>query len=315
MRCWQMVLLVLGSMFAAEGAAVAAEGAAVAAEGAAGGAGPVPKRFSLSLKNENARATFYRIGKESGQTVLPDSTLNRGLVTAEWKDVTVEEALEAACKQLNASWRRVYLPPGTAANADNVSQIYRSLVAFEPGMGRGTVLLLNAKLPAEYEKVMEQPDTAFRRAYLDLRLHTPLVPQRAAGDDGKPWQPGDTLTPAKLARLSGDLLSALSQMSPEERQAALQAQIASQMEAFARNPQMMAQFVKESAGIQLQFMAQNPELVQTITQSAMQAQIEVIQQMTPEQRQAWAKAQMDVIKQIPPEQMKQLTDLMRPPAK
>ncbi|MDH7568716.1 MAG: hypothetical protein QHJ73_03930, partial [Armatimonadota bacterium] len=245
----------------------------------------------------------------------------RGAITADWKEVTVEEALTEACRQIGAAWKRVYIPPGTAVNADNVSQIYRNLralvagglVVLDPQTGRGTVLLLNTPLPNEYREVMEAPNTGFRRAYLVLREHVPLVPAQLPPDDGHPWQPGEPLTPAKMARLQADTLAALSRMSPEERQAALRAAAEAQMAIFAQNPQLLTQFVRETAGMQTQILTQHPELMQGVMQSAVQAQIEAMQQMTPEQRQEMVRAQQEMMRQIPPEQLRQLIELMRPP--
>lgn len=280
---------------------------------------PAPKRFSLTLEKEPPRAALARIAKESGELVLPDSTVNRGEVTATWKDVTVEEAVADLCRQVGLSWKRVYLPPGTAASGDNVSQIYRSLralhagglVAFEPGSGRGTMLLLNVPLPQEYQSVMERPNTGFRRAYLVLNQHQPLVPGQQPVDDGEPWRPGEQLTPEKMARLQRDTMAALSQLSPEQRQAALQASMQSQMEIFTQNPQLMAQFVKEAGALQMRFVMEHPEVFQTVMQSAMQAQIEMLQEMPAEQLQQIMKMQMEAAKQIPPETMQRLMELMR----
>lgn len=282
---------------------------------------PAVKRISLAVRGERPRIALARVGELAGEAVLVDSTV-QAPITADWRDKSVEEVLDDACKALGVAWKRVYLPPGTAANPDNVSQIYRSLralyagglVAFEPGSEKGTILLLNTKLPKDTQTVMEQPNSGFWRAYLVLDERKPLVPQAAPPDDERPWQPGEPLTPKKMARMQREMFAALSRMAPEERQAAMAAAMVAQMDIFAQNPQLIAQFVKESATIHAQFMTQHPEMMQTITQAAMQAQIEALQEMTPEQRTTMLKAQMDAVKQIPKEQMQQLIELMKPAA-
>lgn len=278
-----------------------------------------PKRFSLSVKEEGPRVVFDLIARAVDERILVDSSVQGGRVTADWKDATLDEALTEACKQLGVAWKRVYVPPHTALVPDNVSQIYRTLrslvagglVALEPGDDKASMLLLNAPLPANFRGVMEQPNTGFRRCVLVLNERVPLQTAHspAADEESGAWQPGQPLTPRRMAALSRGLLVAMAQMSPEQRQAAMQMSLESQMEILSQNPQLLGQFVRESTGMQMQFMMRNPEMLQGVMQAAMQAQISAIQQMSPEQRQMLVQIQLQTLRSIPPDQMQQLMQL------
>lgn len=277
---------------------------------------PTPKPVTLTAKNEPAAKFLQRLREASGELILPDSTVE-GDVTGEWKDAKVGDVLTDVTKALKLSWKRLYLPPGTGMTGDNVSQVYRSLqalrtsglVALDPDGQRGTILLLNASLPKDYTTTMEQPNSGFRRAYLVLNEKVPLVPKVPEGAV-QAWKPGDRLTPENYTKLSNEMLAALAQLPPEEREAVLRQAMEAQTRLMAQNPQLMAQMIREGAMMQFRFMTENPELTQMIVQTAMQAQLEALQSMTPEQLQAFAQMQADIIRQIPPEQLEQFARIM-----
>jgi hypothetical protein len=274
------------------------------------------KRFSLALNNVQAKPALLLVGRACGELVLADSTLGRGVISADWKDVTVEDALTDACKQLGASWKRVYLPPRTVPVADNVSQLYRSLrglyaggiVALEPDSDRGSILLSNSALPKGTRELMEGAGNDFRRAYLVLRPNVPLT--QPAADDGGPWQPGQPLSAGKFARMQRDMAAALAQMTPEERQAALGAGIEAQMAVFGQNPQLMQQVVQDYSVLQTRLVISNPQIIGAVVQGIVQGHLDVLPQMTPEQRQELRDTGRDAFRQLPPDQLMQLMILM-----
>ncbi len=275
-----------------------------------------PKRLTLSAKGEPVAALLARVGEASGALILPDSTAV-GKVTGEWQDAALEDVLTAIAGQLKLSWKRVYLPPGTAATGDNVSQIYRALralqagglVALEPNGEHGTVLLLNTALPKEYRGVMEQPNSGFRMAYLVLNERVALTPRAPQVESVEAWRPGARMTPENYTKLANDMLIALSQLPPEERQAVLALAMESQLQIMVQNPQLMAQMIYESAGLQFKFIADNPELSRAIMQAGMQASIEAMQLMSPAQLQAFLRLQQELVKELPQEQLQQLMKL------
>ena len=203
-----------------------------------------PKRLTLSAKGEPVAALLARVGEASGALILPDSTAV-GKVTGEWQDAALEDVLTAIAGQLKLSWKRVYLPPGTAATGDNVSQIYRALralqagglVALEPNGEHGTVLLLNTALPKEYRGVMEQPNSGFRMAYLVLNERVALA-RAPQVESVEAWRPGARMTPRHHTKLAND--SALIACRNCRRRSGRRCcAMESQLQIMVQNPQLM----------------------------------------------------------------------------
>jgi hypothetical protein len=72
-------------------------------------------------------------------------------------------------------------------------------------------------------------------------------------------------------------------------------------------------FMKEGMRMQYDIVTKHPEFLGQMMQGAMQANIDMLRNMTPEQRQQMMQNQIELMKSIPPEQLQEMMELMAPP--
>jgi len=249
---------------------------------------PDPSKVSLAASDGmSASDAFASLAKQSGMKILLESSV-KGKVTVSLKDVTLDAALNAACKGTNMVWRKVYIDPKSELldKPDRFAATLRLMsgLSFPDLVVAGSS---NNKIGVVCQQKQGVED-AQDKIVKDLGLAPVYLVSNDALDAAKEAQKNSAVN--KFTQSSKDQIDMFMKMTPEEREQALMASL-----------NMMDSVGPEYFGAAMQaLMNSNPDTLRRLQAR----QTEMLFSMSADQRRAMIRMNMEAMKNITPEQQK-----------
>ncbi len=262
------------------------------------------KTVTLDAANKPVVEVLKQIAETSGETVLVEKLVG-GTVTANVKELTAEDAIDAITKASRLQWRRIYVLQGSslAKDADALAAQMRTVLALRfPDIiigqeGSGGSFMHVQKATAANELTKTVPASAG------------MVAVYLVTDDAKAYK--KDLADASKKKVAGyideqkKMMNTFIEMTPEERMAALK-------EGMAMSSQVSPELMQEMMSSMTEL---DPQYLSDVSKRAVTAMMN----LPPESRKKLLKQQMtqqqESMKSMSPEQMKQLNEEMQEIAK
>ena len=246
-----------------------------------------PATVTFYAAEEKVSSLLDRICKQTGARILVETTAANVKIRASVKDIPVEDALTAICKNRDIEWRKILLKADSALLKKPES--LASTVRLMAGMSFPDILIEKTSKPESLVHIANKP--AVDAIPEEMRKDLGMVAVYLVTNDKADRVASDKANTnvEKYKKLSKESMELFMKMSPEEREEALAAG-ATQME------QMDPKYLAEMS----QSVMKNPELMQRM----MQGSSNMLMQMSTEDRRALIRSQMQMQQYMSPELLK-----------
>jgi hypothetical protein len=253
---------------------------------------PDPSKVSLSASEGMPAAdAFESLAKQSGMKILLESNV-KGKVTVSLKDVTLDAALNAACKGTNMVWRKVYIDPKSELldKPDRFAATLRLMagLSFPDLVVAGSSNNKIGVICQQKQGVEDAQDKIVK----DLGLAPVYIVCNDALVAAKEAEKNSAV--AKYSGMAKDQIDMFMKMTPEEREQAL-ADSLNLMDSIG--PEYMSSVMQT-------LLTTNPDNLQRLVRR----QTDMLFSMSPEQRRSMMKLNIEAMKSITPEQQKMIQE-------
>lgn len=258
-----------------------------------------PKLVSFALDDEKVSKATDDIVKQAGVRILLEKTAEVK-ITANVKEVPVEEALSVICKAGDLVWRQIFIRADSPMlkNPETLAATLRMMEGLKfPDM-------IIQKTSGDENLIHVAKKSAVDAVPTTLRKDMGMVAIYLITNDKAAKKALDkaNTNAEKYAKLQKEAMDLFMKMTPEERE-----------QAMASGMQLMQQMDPNYMNLSMQALMKNPDVYQGIIQSSMdnmfkmpvenrramiRMQIQAMQMITPEQQKLMQEDAMEVMKEL-----------------